>query len=251
MGAELVSVAEVSKALRLSASGKAAGPDGIPVALYKRCPQFVPLLADLFSAIGAEGAVPAAFLEGAITTLPKGGDASVPSNYRPITLLNTDYRLLAKVLAGRVLDHASDVISPTQTAFLRDRRIGDSIMLLQLLPHYLRLVDESALAAFLDTAKAYDTVNRSFLHQVMAALGAGAGLAKWVGSLLGDTKARAILNGYASSLHLFPAGVRQGCPLSPMLFLFVGEALFRRNKTQTRGPLPPAHGAGDWLAVGA
>ena len=228
MGDAAVSVEEVHAALTHMASGTSPGPDGVPVELFKRCrEQFEPVLARLFSAVGAEGRTPPGFTDGAIITLPKGGDATQPGNYRPITLLNTDYRVLAKVLADRLLVSMGDVIDPAQTAFLRERRIGDNIMLLQLLPHSLAAQQRTALAAFLDVAKAYDTVDRGFLQHVMAAMGAGAALLRWVSTLLHDTRARAMVNGFASGLQPFAAGVRQGCPLSPLLYLFVGEALLR------------------------
>ena len=228
MGAAVVSEAEVRESMARMVSGTAPGPDGVPVELFKRSGEhFVPVLARLFSAVGTERKSPPGFTDGAIITLPKGGDATQPGNYRPITLLNTDYRLLAKVLADRLLVSMGSVVDPAQTAFLRERRIGDNIMLLQLLPHSLAAQNRTAVAAFLDVAKAYDTVDRSFLQRVMAAMGAGPALASWVATLLHDTRARAVVNGFASGLHPFAAGVRQGCPLSPLLYLFVGEALLR------------------------
>jgi len=101
-GAPEVSEDEVSEAIRTSAKRRAPGPDGIPVELWGLCADtLVPLLAALFSAIGRTGCTPAGFTDGLVTPYHKDGDKASIANYRPITLLNTDYRLLAKCLARR------------------------------------------------------------------------------------------------------------------------------------------------------
>lgn len=226
----------VLHALRHSKPGKAPGLDGIPVELYRRCRQlFAPLLARLYSAMGETGTLPAGFLDGVITCLPKGGDGTQPANYRPITLLNTDYRVLAKILANRLLMHLDPIISPSQSAFLKGRNIGNNIHLLQLLPYALSASGSTGWVVFLDIAKAYDTVHRGFLRQVMLSMGVGEAFVRWVDLLLTSTCARAVVNGHVSSLHMFTAGVRQGCPLAPLLYLFVGEALYRFLDSQGVG----------------
>ncbi len=233
LGAVDVSVEEVRAALRHSASGKSPGLDGLPVEMYRKgAAVLMPLLASLFSAIGRTGLVPRHFLQGMIVPLYKKGDAHAPENYRPITLLNSDYRLLAKVLANRLLRVAQPLISAEQSAFLRNRHIGDGIMLLQLLPHALKQArHHGAMVAFLDFSKAYDTISRPFLFAVLEKLGLGAGgFVRWVQVLLSDTRACCMLNGFRSSTVLFEAGVRQGCPLSPLLYLCVGEAMLRHLK---------------------
>ena len=106
--------------------------------------------------------MPPEFLDGGIVALLKpGGDPLATVGYRPITLLNTDYRLLAKVLANRMQPALQAVISPTQTAFLKGRRSGANILTLQLLAEGLPPSSE-VVAALLDFAKAYDTIDRVF-----------------------------------------------------------------------------------------
>ena len=226
LGATEVSMREVSRALRRSRAGTAPGLDTIPLELYRKAPQpLTQLLARVFSAIGATGELPPGFHDGLITVLHKSGDRADPANYRPITLLNTDYRLLAKVLVHRLAPHLPKVIGPEQTAFIKGRSIGDSIHLLQLLPHMLAREKRWALAVFCDFRKAYDTVDRAFLLSILERLGAGAGFLAWLRLLLSNTRASALVNGSISNPELFHAGVRQGCPLAPLLYLFVGLAL--------------------------
>ncbi|KXZ53738.1 hypothetical protein GPECTOR_6g655 [Gonium pectorale] len=116
--------------------------------------------------------MPLRFTDGVIKVLYKKGDPTAPGNYRPISLLNTDYRILAKALATRLGPALSAAISAEQTAFLPGSLIGSNIFALRHLPHLLRRQGRSAIVAFLDFAKAYDTVHRDFLLAAMEELGA-------------------------------------------------------------------------------
>ena len=221
-----VSPEEVRAALRKAPSGKSAGHDGIPVELWRKFKtSLAPLLARVYTAINTTGMLPARFSEGLIVTLYKSGDRADPANYRPITLLCTDYKIYAKILSRRLGPHLASIIDPEQTAFVPGRRIGENILTLQCLTALLRLQGRSAIAVICDFRKAYDTLDRDFLYAAMAALGCGAAFVAMVRRLLTDTTARAHVNGYTSTLAAFEAGVRQGCPLAPLLYLFFAQGL--------------------------
>ena len=239
-GGEHVNLAEVRAVLRKARSTQ-PGLDGLKVALYRAAKDtFVPLLARVFSAIGVEDEMPSGFHTGVIVPLHKAGDRTLPANYRPITLLNTDYRLLAAVLGTRLAPNLLEVIDPVQTAFLQGRSIGENIMCLQILPHALAAAGRSGVLAVCDFQKAYDTVDRGFLLEVMRRLGAGPVLLKWVRLLLSGTTARALVMGQLSRLTTFHAGVRQGCPLAPLLYLFVAQSLLAFLKARGVGMDLPA-----------
>lgn len=227
LGAAAVTVEEVISAISRTAPGKAPGLDGVPGEFFRRCrEQLAPLLAALYTAIGTTQRVPVGFLDGVILPVLKpAGDAADPAAFRPIQLLNYEYRVLAKILANRLLEVAGDVVHPAQSAFLQHRHIGDSIRLLQLLPALLHEEKRMAVVVFTDFAKAYDTVDRNLLYDVAAALGIGDGFIGWMRVLLSDTMTCATVNGFRSPFCRCEAGVRQGCPLAPLLYLFVGQAL--------------------------
>ena len=234
LGSTSIDAAEVRRALRRSKPGTAPGLDGIPVQLYRKFADVLaPLLARLLTSMGTTDSAPRGFNRGVISFLYKKGDPCLASNYRPITLLNTDYRLLSKVLAHRLGRCLPSLISPEQAAFLRGRSIGENAHLLQLLPHLLARHGRWALVAFCDFRKAYDTVHRGFLLAVLRQLGLGDGFVSWVQLLLSHTLAAAAANGCVSQPALFSAGVRQGCPLAPLLYLCLAQALLRL--LQTRG----------------
>ena len=227
LGASTVSVEEVEQAIVATAPGKSPGVDGIPGELFRRYrAQLAPILAKLYSAIGATQQGPPGFLDGAVVPVLKpGGTPTDVDAYRPIQLLNYDYRLMARVLANRLSRVAGQCIDPAQCAFLKCRHIGDSVRLLQLLPQVLLARNQTAVAAFLDFRKAYDTVSREFLLAAGATLGVGTGFLQWMKLLLTDTYTCAVVNGFQSAFYQCGAGVRQGCPLAPLLYLFAGQAL--------------------------
>eukprot|EP00775_Hariotina_reticulata_P014986 gene14986-biopygen268 len=228
LGDSTVSSQEVATAIGGLAPGKAPGLDGIPGELFRRFrAQFAVILAALYSAIGALGRVPAGFLDGVIVPVlkPNGVPTDVDC-YQPLQLLNYDYRLLAKILANRLASVAASIIAPAQCAFVPNRSIGDSIRLLQLLAPMLRQDQQSAVIAFLDFKKAYDTVDREFLCSVASTLGVGVGFVSWMRVLMTSTCSCALVNGFKSAFYPTAAGVRQGCPLAPFLYLFAGQALY-------------------------
>ncbi|KAG1681308.1 hypothetical protein FOA52_007354 [Chlamydomonas sp. UWO 241] len=231
-GALVVTPAEVRAAATHSKPGTAPGPDGIPVDVWRKLgePAFE-LLAAVFTAVGAAGGTPPGFLDGVVASIYKAKNAADAANYRPLTMLGSDYRILAKVLATRWTPLLSAVVGPEQTAFLAGRRISDNICLTQMLPGLLAanaaegVGPTGAALALLDFRKAYDTIDRGFLIAVMEAVGVGDGVLAWTRTILTHTYASAEVNGFISAPRKYAAGVRQGCPAAPALFLFLGHAL--------------------------
>jgi hypothetical protein len=125
-GAMVISEDEVKAALHSARPAAAAGPDGIPNSLWQVGDDaWAPLLARLFTAMGTLGRCPAGFTLGTVSPILKPGapDVTAPAAYRPITLLPTHYRLLAKVLAVRFGAAMVDAIDQEQNAFLPGRHI--------------------------------------------------------------------------------------------------------------------------------
>ncbi|KAG1671988.1 hypothetical protein FOA52_013361 [Chlamydomonas sp. UWO 241] len=196
-GAPVVTPAEVRAAATHSKPGTAPGPDGIPVDVWRKLgePVFV-LLAAVFTAVGATGETPPGFLDGVVASIYKAKDAADAANYHPLTMLSSGYRILAKMLPGLLAANAAEGVGPTGAAL-----------------------------ALLDFRKAYDTIDRGCLLAVMEAVDAGDGMLAWTRTILTHTYASAEVNRFISEPRQYAAGVRQGCPAAPALFLFLGHAL--------------------------
>jgi exonuclease III len=236
-----VSVGELELALARSGSGTAPGLDGLTYDFYR---MFWPLaaqpLADAFAyafAQGEAGRLPPSMLLGLIVLIYKGaaaGERHSPSSYRPITLLNCDYKLLAHVMCVRFGRPLRSVIDTTQTAFVQDRWIGDNVLSHLEIVDYLEDSGRPGVLTFVDLQKAYDRVSRGWVFECMRAEGFGPRAVRWVRLLLAGTQACVTYNGYFSRTFSVPSGVAQGSPLSPLLFVLAAQPLAARLRQLQR-----------------
>ena len=207
----LLSEVEMVMALSGSANGKAPGSDGLPYELYKAMwqllgPHLMAALDCTFHAVAdLEGAaaatqLPQSWLEGLISLIYKGRDrprAQLPS-YRPITLLNCDYKLVGKAINNRLQPALSHLISELQTAFAIGRWIGDNVLYHQAMAEWLEASQQPGALLLLDIQQAYDRVHRPWLYKVIRSMGLGPYMQRWIRLLTADGQARLIVNGHAS-----------------------------------------------------
>ena len=128
---------------------------------------FVPILTDMINHWFAQGAIPSSVTKGVITLLKKGGRNVWEGldDYRPITLLNTELKILALVLANRLQLVISDLIGPEQTFAVKGRSIQDNLHLIHEAVEWIKDDTEAALIS-LDQSKAFDWVDHRFLTTV-------------------------------------------------------------------------------------
>ncbi|BDA42525.1 probable LINE-1 retrotransposable element ORF2 protein at C-terminar half [Coccomyxa sp. Obi] len=121
----------------------------------------------------ASPALPPSMLQGRIILLykGKGADRASPASYRPITLLNTDYKLAARTVASRLGPVLNQVVDPTQTGFLPKRWVGDNVLAHLEEISYLQDTQQPGVIVFLDFEKAFDRLDRAWIEQCMAAVG--------------------------------------------------------------------------------
>ena len=214
-------------------TGKAPGPNGVPNAVYKYLSHhFAPKFAEMANQIIEKKKMPKHMLEGIICQIYKKNDREDPRNYRPITLLNTDYKIFTRILAKRMKNVVHEIISSTQKGFVPRELIQDCTMLLHLIEAYINEEPEErkGIFIFFDMEKAFDRVSYEFINKAMHATGFGPNFRTAVQLMYDENKApkrRILTNGYLSDWFEIKSGVAQGCPLSPLLFLLVAEGLKR------------------------
>jgi hypothetical protein len=129
---KVLTLKEITEAITSLPKGKALGHDGIPTKFFQECvEEVVPMLLLAFKAMLAQGQTSDHINKGTITLIPKSGDHSKLRNWRPITLLGNIYKILAKMLAGRIQTFLPLVIKPNQTRFVEGRNILDNTFLAQ------------------------------------------------------------------------------------------------------------------------
>lgn len=211
---------ELRNAIAMLPNGKSPGEDGIPGEVLKvNSTTLLPSLHQLLLRCWAQGRMPQDMRDALITTLYKNkGDKGCCDNYRGISLLSVAGKAFAKVLLKRLQILAERVLPETQCGFRAQRSTIDMIFTLRQLQEKCREQRRPLLIAFIDLAKAFDTVCRPALFDVLRSVGCPPKLLELVSSFHEDMKASIIYNGSKSNDFFVKNGVKQGCVLAPTLF---------------------------------
>ena len=169
--------------------------------------------------------VPCPFLNGLVSLLYKKNDKLDTRNWHPISLLCTDYKILAKVLTNCLKLVLSTVVSPSQTCGVAGRFSGEHVCLLQDIVNFSNTDNVEAAILSLDQEKAFDHVDWSFMLKVLERMNFGPSFRSWVQLLYTSIFSRVLVNGYTSEAFRVTHGVRQGCPLSPLLYILVAQTI--------------------------
>uniref|UniRef100_A0A096LQF6 Reverse transcriptase domain-containing protein n=1 Tax=Poecilia formosa TaxID=48698 RepID=A0A096LQF6_POEFO len=219
-----ISAEEVDRGISNLKTNKSPGCDGFPPEWYKAMRESVlPLLKASFNYTLGGGTLPPSWREAFIYVIPKvGKDKTDPKGYRPISVLNIDYKLYAAILAKRLSTLMPFLIDEDQTGFIGNRQTHDSIRRAVHITDHITKEKSSAVLLSLDAEKAYDTLGWEFLFQVMKRFGFCDRFIQCIKNVYSSPKARIKINGSLSNQITLQRGCRQGCPLSPLLFnLFI------------------------------
>uniref|UniRef100_R4GCF9 Reverse transcriptase domain-containing protein n=1 Tax=Anolis carolinensis TaxID=28377 RepID=R4GCF9_ANOCA len=229
----MVTQEEINKKLP---SNKAPGPDGFTMLYYKTFKEILTTpLQKVMNKILEEGIIPATWKSANIALLPKEkADNTKVKNYRPISLLNADYKIFTSILAARLKEILKERIKNDQTGFLPGRHMKENIRnILNAIEYYDKNPQKEIAFLFLDAEKAFDNVNWYCMLEILREMDAGFFFIKAVKAIYTQQTARIITNGKLSSSIKINKGTRQGCPLSPLLFVMTLEVLLeaiRKNK---------------------
>ena len=155
----------------------------------------------------------------------KDKDLSRLKNWRPISLLNLDYKIATKALALRLKKVLPSIINDAQTGYMEGRFIGENIRLISDILHFTAQQNLEGIALFIDFEMAFDSLEWDFLLKTLDTFQFGHNVKSWVKILYTNITSCTINNGYASNWFELHRGVRQGCPLSGLLFVLAVEIL--------------------------
>ena len=215
-----ITLSELLRALQSMKTGKSPGLDGLPPEFYLTFwSQLGPLLLEMINWSFLKGSFHQHSNTAIISLLlKKGKDPTDCSNYRPLSLLNTDIKLYAKVLASRLEAHMSYLIDPDQTGFIKTRLASDNIRRLIHIIENASKISSSAAILSLDAEKAFDRLEWSFLWSVLKIMGFGSQFIHMIKLLYTNPTAMVLTGQSISQPFKISRGSRQGCPLSPLLF---------------------------------
>jgi exonuclease III len=218
---------EIEKIIKNSPSMKSPGMDGFPNEFYK---QLWPMLKDYMMAAYEEaleeGEMCISQRRGVISLLPKEGkDLRFLKNWRPLTLLNNDYKFLAKLIANRCKVVLPHIISTNQNGFVPGRFIGANIIRTL---DILETCNEDQIEGLLiniDIEKAFDSVSWDFMYKALKSFNFPDEFVNMIRCLYNNLEICTMNNGNSSRFEKVGRGMRQGCPLSPLLFVIVIELM--------------------------
>ena len=245
-----ITVAEAHAVLRDMRGASSPGLDGLGADVYKlHWRKLGPVWLDMINSSLQTGTLLDEIGHGLVVMLPKDCDGMrAAGNFRPITLLNVDYKLLAGIIARRLRPVVPSLVLPTQTGFVSGRYIGDNVCFLRDFLQHRQRTNTPGIVCFLDFEKAYDRVEWDWMKKVLEHLGFGPQLVQLVMLCYSNAAVKLLINGKDSVLLLQTRGVRQGCPLSPVLFVLCLEpmhALLYSSPTIKGATLPEVPGFED------
>ncbi|GKV34368.1 hypothetical protein SLEP1_g42745 [Rubroshorea leprosula] len=220
------SVEEIEEGLKSCDGSKAPGPDGYNLNFLKF---FWNSIKDDFVAFFHEFHQSCKLVKGLnssfLTLIPKKLNPRELKDFRPISLIGCVYKILSKVLANRLKNVMSEIISETQSAFIGGRQLVDSVLVLNEVVDEVRNRKTPAFVFKADFQKAYDCVNWTYLDWMMERFGFGAKWKGWIKECLSTARCSVLVNGSPTEEFELERGLRQGDPLSPFLFLMIMEGL--------------------------
>lgn len=160
-----------------------------------------------------------------LVMIPKENNPQSFNDYRPIALCNLIYKVIAKVISNRIKPYLGKSLSERQLGFLKGRRIQDAIGAAHECLHSIKQKNHKALILKLDLKKAFDCIDWEFLRLILHAIGCGDLFTNWILACVSTANFAVLINGEASNFFKSERGLRQGCPLSPYLFILIMEGL--------------------------
>ena len=239
----------VQTALHLTSNGTATEIDGCPYELWKALEKkyednvntgktgfnIIKVLTIVYQDIQTNGLDQNSnFALGWMCSLYKKKDPTEISNYRPITLLNTDYKILTKVLALRLIVEIEHLIHPDQAGFIQNRTIFNQTHLVQTIINYAETTEENRAIVALDQEKAYDKIKHNYLWATMEKFEIPHTFTNTIKSLYENAHTMVAINSIFSKPYKVTCGIKQGDPLSCALFDLAIEPLACRLRSDQR-----------------
>lgn len=222
-----ITIAEIKHSIKGLKDNRSPGNDGLNSEFYKAfSEELARFLLSVFNESLRKKELPASLKQGVITLIPKPNKEKLHiDNWRPITLLNNDCKIFALIFGKRLKAALENIIDEEQSGFMSGRNIHNNIRLILDMIDYEYFIPDESLILFIDFYKAFDTIEHGFIFKVIEFLGFGDFFLNAIQTLYNGCNSSVKMSHGTTQRFQLQRGLKQGCPVSPFLFLLATQVM--------------------------
>jgi hypothetical protein len=206
---------------------KAAGPDEVPIELFKEMDDdMLDVIGEILNEWWRTESIQAEILKARVVMIFKKGSTSKLENYRPISLLNAIYSIFAVIVQDQLAEKLDRHLQKMHFGFRKNKSTADAIQCIRRIAEHGEQTCTRTIMLLLDWEKAFDKVTREGLKSALERTNVYPKIRRSIQEIYRDPTFMVEVDGITSKLYKQATRIRQGCPLSPYLFLVVMTVMF-------------------------